>query len=137
MKQNTFVRAFVLVLLVFASCKEEQLVSTPETIIPVGVDLQSGFEDRELKIYFNQHLSFDADLSARVPLAGPIAGFSTYLSRDSNRVRVGWQSHTANSPYQQDSATFFLRNASSYYLGLELRNDSLRIKLQDTPFLSL
>ena len=137
MKHNTFVRVVVVVLLVITSCKEEKLVSTPETVVPVGVDLQSGFDDRELKVYFNQQLSFDADLSSRVPLAGPIAGFSTYLSRDSNRVLVKWRSHTTNSTYQQDSSTFFLGNADNYYLGLELRNDTLGIKIQDTPFLYL
>lgn len=80
MNQNTLVRFFVLVLLVLTSCKEETLISASENIVPIGVDLQSGFDDRELKVYLNQQLSFDADLSPRVPLAGPLAGFSTYLS---------------------------------------------------------
>ena len=137
MKKYAIFSASWILLLGLSSCTEEKLVSTPETFVRVKVDLAEGFNNRRVSLYFNQELHFEADLGPSVPLAGPIASFTTSLPRDSNRVRVVWRLHTPNSWYQTDSTIFFIGNADRYYLGLELRNDSLTARVQDSPFLHL
>ena len=131
-KYNT---PLILFFLFVTSCKEETIVSNSEQPVPVIVDLQWGFTERHVEVYFDHELSFYADLSAFT--YGPSARFNAYLLRDSHSINVVWRTYSPNSIIQKDSATFLIESANKCYLGLELRDDTVSVKVQDTPFLYL
>jgi hypothetical protein len=126
---------FIILLLLSSSCKKETVVSTiEENIVPVDVDLQTGFEDKSIRVYFDQQVSFQAILSGLVPFSGPIAKFSTQLERSSHSLKVRWQSSNSGIAFKIDSTVITLGNVAKYYIGLEIINDSLKTKVQDIPF---
>jgi hypothetical protein len=126
----------VLFLMLMVSCKQETVVNSDDNTVPVDIDLQMGVENNYIKVYCNQRLSFQAYLSNSVPLSGPIATFSTYLNRNSNTVRVWWHSLSSSNglEFKQDSSVFNLGTSDRYYIGIQIINDSLTLKVQDSQF---
>ena len=135
--------------LLIASCKKETAVApqddtslpvvAQENLIPVVIDLQSGVENNNIIVYCNQQISFQANLSDYMSLAGPIARFSTYLKHDTNSIKVRWRLLTSSNGllYKIDSTKCVIGSSQKYYIGIEIISDSLRVKLQETPFLYL
>jgi len=126
---------FVVLMFSMTSCKEETVTTIiEENIVPVDVDLQSGFQDKSIKVFFNNQVSFQAMLSGLVPLSGPIASFSTQLERGSTSLKVRWQTNNSGLVFKIDSTSIVLGKSAKYYIGIEIKNDSVKTRVQEVPF---
>ena len=134
MKKIKFV--FIILLFLLVSCKKETILTSQDNMIPVDIDLQTGTENKHVKVYLNQQLSFQAYLPTSGSLAGPIASFSTFLPSNTKTMRVWWQSSSSSNGllFKQDSSVFNLSSSKKYYIGIEINNDTLKVVVQDIPF---
>lgn len=134
--RNIFLAAILLLL--STSCTEENTVSPSDELVSVQVDLQYGFEGHLVSIEFNGHEYFSAELSESVPLAGPLATFSSHLPRGLNRFYTFWRADGYQiGPFYEDSVDFQLDDAERYFLGVGLYADTLDVVVQDSAFLYL
>jgi hypothetical protein len=124
-----------IVVLQWISCTRDTFVDLRETAVPAKVDLVSGFQNRSVKIYFNDQLCYSATLGTNVPLSGPIADFTTTLYRGPNRLVVECWLQSPTNTYSKHTASVTVGDSHEYFLGLILQNDALTINVQDTQFL--
>jgi len=133
---------FILIFTLFTiiNCTKDKIVNSNDKsqseFVPVQIDLQSGMEDNRIMIKFNNEKYFDSMLSNIVPFAGPVATFTTYLTRGQNNIYILSQFLGVAQPtLNQDSTFVHFENADKYYLGIELSDNKFNIRVQDKPFL--
>ena len=103
------------------NCTKDKIVNSNDEsqneFVPVQIDFQSGVEDNRIMIKFNDEKYFDSMLSKIVPFAGPVATFTTYLTRGQNKIYILSQFLGVAQPTSNQDSTFVnLGNADKYYL---------------------
>ena len=132
--RSIFLAAVLLLLSI--SCTEENIVSPSDELVMVQVDLQYGFEGHLVSIEFSGDEYFRAELSESVPLAGPLATFSSHLPSGLNRLYAFWRADGYQiGPFYEDSVDFQLDDAERYFLGIGVYADTLDVAVQDSAFL--
>jgi hypothetical protein len=121
---------FVLCPLLLIACSEDKIINTTNNTVTVTFDLHNGFEERTFSILVDTIFYFQASLSPAVPFAGPVARFRTILTREKHILKVSW-----SDTWKIDSVEFTLGQSSQYFIGLELRADTLLIEVRDEPYL--
>ena len=121
----------LIILLLFNSCTDESTTNSLDELIKARIDLQSGFAGNYVIIKGNDEIIFNAQLSESVPLAGPLATFTTYLPKGNNKMFILW---TLNYPFLRDSIEFILEDTGNYFIGLQLLDDKIFFQIQDDEF---
>lgn len=129
---KTFI--FVLTMVVFISCSEENCVESNIAYSKVQFDLQWGFEDKSVYIIVDTTYHFSAILSSSVPLAGPQASFNVLLEKGDHSLRI-FGSNLGNIIGSfSDTTNISICNSPKYFIGLRLYADSLKVVVQDSSF---
>ncbi len=135
MKVLTRFITLMCVVLILISCEDDP-VSSSEELVAVEVHLQSGLEGDFVVIEIDGDNYFYAYLSESVPIAGPLAKFSTFLPRGQNHFITVWGT-MGDQDSNMDSVDIQFDNAEKYYLGVNINADTLIVLVQDSPFLYL
>jgi len=115
-------------------CESDDITGVNDQFVDVKIDLQMGFEGHSVLLKFNGENYYQANLSELVPLAGPIATFSTTLPRGDNNCYAFWGLLEQTTDWKVDSVLIFLGEADEYFLGYQIVNDTLKIVVQDSAF---
>ncbi|HZY10802.1 MAG TPA: hypothetical protein VFF29_06565, partial [Bacteroidota bacterium] len=115
-----------------SACTDQKVVNYIDNTVRVTFDLQAGFQDHSVRIDIDTAIYFQAILSAAVPFAGPIASFTTELTREQHHMAVVWGNGFPTTMI--DTVTFTLAQSPQYFVGLRIQADTVWIKIQDRPF---
>jgi hypothetical protein len=140
MRRTVALLLFGVVLVQWMSCTQDNFVDYREEVVPATIDLVTGFQGWEVRLYFNDQLRYIASFSADgapLPLSGPCARFNTTLPRGPNQVVIEYRPRLSTGTYTKRTAFITVGYAEKYFLGLILQSDSFNINVQDTPFLYL
>lgn len=125
---------FMLTMVVFISCSEENCVESNIAYSDVQFDLQWGFEYKSVFIIVDTTNHFSAILSSLVPLAGPQASFNVLLGKGEHRLIIfGCDLGNINDSFS-DTTNISIGNSPKYFIGIRLYVDSLEVVVQDSSF---
>jgi len=125
--------------LVLINCNKDNVTdsgSSGSDLIEVKIDLQECLLDKLVIVRFNNNVYFKAFLSEHLSsMSGPLATFTTYLPRGTNKCKVFWGG--INQSDHSDSTDVYFGRLVKYYIGIGMYSDSLIVKVQETPFIYL
>ena len=124
-----------MIALLLSGCTEEKIVSPEAELVKTRVDLQQGFEGKWVQVQFNGEHCFQAGISTMVSLSGPLAHFTTYLTRGTNRLSVTCRPLDFQGETFTDSSDVEIGDSEEYFIGIRVWNDTLHVQVQDSTFL--
>lgn len=138
---NKLIIILILLLISFTliSCIKEKIVNSNDELncelVLVQIDFQSGVADNRIQIEFNDEIYFSSMFSKYVPLAGPMATFTTYLARGENKLHIFGQLLSApQQTYYQKNTFINIGSDDKYYIGIVLSSGDFVITVQENPF---
>ncbi len=125
---------FILTVLIFVCCGEDNSVEPNVDYREVQFDLQWGFEDKSVSVIIDNTNHFSALLSSSVPFAGPQASFNILLKKGEHRINIFGSA--VNNIYEtfSDTTVISIGNSQEYFVGLSLYGDNVVAEVQDSTF---
>ena len=114
-----------------AACSDRAL--NEEESVLTEVHLQSGFFE-QVTIWVNDEQVYNAVVSGQQPFAGPQSQFTLSMSRGIATVKVLWGSSGAQLT---DDSSVQIGSSHEYFLGINIVDDALSLKIQTSEFLYL
>jgi len=116
------------------SCTDYSSTDKLNEMVNTHVDLHSGFQNNSVLLKYQEKILFNEKLSSTVPLSGPLATFTTYLSKGNNIRYFSWG---LDSLSNSDSIEFTIDESEMHYIGISVYNDTLTFQIQKTEFIYL
>ena len=120
---------FLISFIMFTACSERTL-DVPETVL-TEFHLQSGFYG-QVTIWVDNDKVYDQVMSSQVPIDGPQNQFTLPMNRGVASIRVSWGE---SSSQLTDESSVRLGSSEEYFLGINIVDDSIDIRLQSSVFL--
>ena len=115
----------------FTACSERTLDESDRVL--TEFHLQSGFFG-QVTIWVDDENVYDELMSSQVPFAGPQSQFTLSMNRGMAAVKVSW----GDSGNQlTDESSVRIGSFDEYFLGINIVDDTVTIKLQTSEFLYL
>ena len=115
----------------FTACSESTLNESDRVL--TEFHLQSGFFG-QVTIWVDDENVYDELMSNQVPFAGPQNQFTHSMNRGTAAVKVSW----GDSGNQlTDESSVRIGSFDEYFLGINIVDDTVTIKLQTSEFLYL
>jgi len=128
MKFNTLIFFSIMML---TACSDRTL--NEEDSVLTEVHLQSGFFG-QVTIWVNDEQVYNAVVSGQQPFAGPQSQFTLSMTRGTVDIKVSWGSSGAQLT---DESSVQLGSSHEYFLGINIVDDALSLKIQTSVFLYL
>ncbi|UCH62781.1 MAG: hypothetical protein JSU77_13510 [Fidelibacterota bacterium] len=106
-----------------------------EDLVAAEIHLQEGFEGHWVSIELNGKVRFQTRLDSLVPFSGPLAVFRLDVPLGTHQLLIRWVPTDGDRQACISSMNIKLDQAEFYYLGLTASGNSIKVEVQESPFL--
>ena len=118
-------------IMMLTACSDRTLNEADSVLIEVH--LQSGFFG-QVTIWVDDEQVYDAVMSSQQPISGPQSKFTLSMNRGLANIKVSWGSSAAQ---MTDDSSVQIGSADEYFLGIQIVEDAVSLKIQTSEFIYL